>query len=498
MQVANLFSDSNLRLSTRSIHAQSDTPKHTSPRTAPCMNTLREKLTRYLSPGALIILCLAVSSVITALLLPREQAEGIPFWVSAQPHYRAYLPFVQEWNARHPDRKINLMQLHSSALERRMLSGFLAGTPVADLVEPNSTTAAKGFAGPLSSVGYYDLTDHIHSEGLWAQINQPSFALFTTRGRIFGLPHDVHPVLLAYRSDLVEAAGIDVSTIETWDDYFRVMSPLMRDRDGDGRPDRYLLEAWDSNAIAISILLLQADGKLLDERDRPALDDPRNAHILARLVTWFTGPKRVCIDINQDSAIGHRQRLDGQVVGCLLPDWRAGQWKQENPGLAGKLKLMPLPAWEKGGRRTSCFGGTMLGINRHTQHFDTCWEFAKELYLSPRLAEQMFRDTNIITPVKALWSSPIFDQPDPYFSGQASGRLYINQAPHVPLRSSSPYYANAVTNIANAVAELKAYADRTRTYDEAALRLEAQRILDRAQRTMEREVSRNLFLLQEP
>ncbi|MBK8858730.1 MAG: extracellular solute-binding protein [Opitutaceae bacterium] len=462
------------------------------------MKTLREKLTRYLSPGALIILFLAVVSVLTTLLLPRKQAEGIPFWVSAQAHYQAYKPFVAEWNARHPDRKINLIQLHATALERRMLSGFLAGTPVADLIEPNSTTAAKGFAGPLSSVGYYDLTDHIKAEGLLERINPPSFALFTTRHRIFGLPHDVHPVLLAYRSDLVEAAGIDVSTIETWDDYFRVMSPLMRDRDGDGRPDRYLLEAWDSNAIAISILLLQADGKLLDAQDRPALNDPRNAHILARLVTWFSGPKRVCIDINQDSAIGHRQRLDGQVIGCLLPDWRAGQWKRENPGLAGKLKLMPLPAWEKGGRRTSGFGGTMLGINRHTQHFDTCWEFAKELYFSPRLAEQLFRDTNIITPVKALWSSPIFDRPDPYFNGQASGRLYIDQAPHVPLRSSSPYYANAVANIANAVSELKAHADRTRTFDEAALTRVAQAILDRAQYAMEREVSRNLFLLQEP
>ena len=41
-------------------------------------------------------------------------------------------------------------------------------------------------------------------------------------------------------------------------------------------------------------------------------------------------------------------------------------------------------------------------------------------------------------------------------------------------------------------------ADRTRTFDEAALTQVAQDILDRAQRAMEREVSRNLFLLQEP
>lgn len=461
------------------------------------MKSLRERLTRFLSPGSLVILVLAVISVVTALLLPRTPKEGIPFWVSAQPHFKAYEPIVAAWNARHPDRRINLMLLHASALERRMLSGFLAGTPVADLIEPNSSTAAKGFAGPLESVGYADLTDRIRAEGLLDRINPPSFTPFTTRGHIFGLPHDVHPVLLAYRADLVEAAGIDVSTIETWDDYFRVMSPLMRDQDGDGRPDRYLLEAWDSNAIATIILLQQADGQLLDG-ERPTLDLPRNAFILARLVTWFTGPKRVCIDIHPDSAIGHRQRLEGQVIGCLLPDWRAGQWKRENPGLGGKLKLMPLPAWEKGGRRTSVFGGTMLAINRRTEHFETCWEFAKELYLSPQLAEQMFRETNIITPVKELWTAPFYDEPDPYFSGQPSGRLYVQQAPHVPIRPSSPYLGYALQAFCTVLSELRAYAERTRTYDEATLQAEAQRLLDREQRRTEREIQRNVFLQAEP
>ncbi len=275
------------------------------------------------------------------------------------------------------------------------------------------------------------------------------------------------------------------------------MSPLMRDRDGDGRPDRYLLEAWDANAIATIILLQQADGQLLDG-DRPTVNLPRNAYVLARLVTWFTGPKRVCIDINQDSAIGHRQRLEGQVIGCLLPDWRAGQWKRENPGLGGKLKLMPLPAWEKGGRRTSVFGGTMLAINRKTENFETCWEFAKELYLSPRLAEQMFRETSIISPVKELWASPFYDEPDPYFSGQPSGRLYIEQAPHVPIRTSSPYYAYALQAVCGVLAELRAFADRTRTYDVPTLQVEAQRLLDREQLRTEREIQRNVFLVPEP
>ena len=462
------------------------------------MKAIRDWLARYLSPGAFVILLLAIASIVVALLLPRSRTDGIPMWTFTEVHYNAYRPFVQEWNERHPDRRINLILLHGTALERRMLSGFMAGTPVADMLEVHTAISAKAFAGPADSIGFVDLTDRLESEGLLGSINAPSFTPYTSRGRIYGLPHDVHPVLLAYRSDIVEAAGIDVTQIETWEDYFRIMRPLMTDDNGDGRPDRYLLEAWHTNPFAPSVILLQAGGQLLDADDRPILTYPRNAEVLARLITWMAGPGRVCVDIDTFSASGHRQRLEGLCVGFLVPDWMAGSWKRENPGLAGKLKLMPIPAWEKGGRRTSVAGGTMLGFNRRSEHFETCWEFAKELYFSPLLAEQMFRDTTIITPIKALWASPIFDTADPYFSGQASGRLYIDQAEDVPSRTSSPYGHYAGIQFTNALADLRTYADRHQIYEETALLGEARRLLAEAQRNVERHISRNVFLAESP
>jgi len=78
----------------------------------------------------------------------------------------------------------------------------------------------KAFLGPLDRVGCLDLTDRIHAEELYERFNAPSFSPHTSRGRIFGLPHDVHPTVLAYRADLVEEAGVDVSEIETWKEPF--------------------------------------------------------------------------------------------------------------------------------------------------------------------------------------------------------------------------------------------------------------------------------------
>ncbi len=85
---------------------------------------------------------------------------------------------------------------------------------------------ARAFAGPIEAVGFVDLTDRLAKDGLLERINTPSFSPWSSRGRVFGLPHDVHPVMLGYRADIVEAAGIDVSKIETWDDFERIMRPL--------------------------------------------------------------------------------------------------------------------------------------------------------------------------------------------------------------------------------------------------------------------------------
>jgi arabinosaccharide transport system substrate-binding protein len=160
--------------------------------------------------------------------------------------------------------------------------------------------------------------------------------------------------------------------------------------------------------------------------------------------------------------------------------------------------VMPLPAWERGGRRTSAWGGTMLAIPKSSRRQKADWDFAQFLYLSPQVAEALYREVSIVSPVKANWSDPIYDRPDPYFCGQPLGRLYLNQAPNVPLRSSSPYVLQATILFDDCLVDLASYADANRLYDPEALVPEARRLLDRAQASIQAQISRNVFLATPP
>jgi arabinosaccharide transport system substrate-binding protein len=410
-------------------------------------------------------------------------------------HAELYAPSIERWNAAQsdPQKRVDLSLLGVLAVEQRMMSAFLSGLPSADLIEAERRIAARAFAGPVDAVGFRDLTPWVERDGLREKINPSSFIPWSKQGRIFGLPHDVHPMMLAYRADIVEAAGIDVSQIETWDDFVRVLSPLLLDAQGKRRSDRYLLNLWETQIDMIEALTLQAGGGAVDAQGLPMLDTEENAIAISQLAVWTRGANPIAAEVAYFDGTGHQLMREGFVIATFAPDWMCNFWRKEVPQLEGKLKLMPLPAWKKGGPRTSVWGGTMLGIPRTAENPEALWEFAKHLYLSRELARELYERGDIVTPVREFWDDPVFDKPDPFFMGQAKGRLYIQLAPQVPERYSSPFGALALARLQGAVSKVCARARETSATDVSSLLPYAREVLRDAQQDTMRHVSRNRF-----
>lgn len=448
--------------------------------------------------GGWIICGLALISSIAVFAWPIPHREGLEFWLFSKQHASLYQVKVEEWNEQ-GDTNIYLTLFTNESLQQRMLASFLSDTPAADVIEIERNFVPQAFTGPIEDVGFVDLTDRLKREGIYDQLNQPSFAPWTSRGRIFGLPHDVHPVMLAYRADVFEEAGIDLTQVETWDQFAEAVRPLVGDRNDDGITD-YVISIWTGGGFRdqVEALLLQAGGALFDEHDQMKINTEVNARVLATLVSWMVGPDRIAVDAPEFDPQANQMRLDGRVVVALMPDWLAGVWERNLTGLSGKINLMPLPAWEPGGRRTTVWGGSMLGIPKTTKDFDAAWAFANHLYLSEELAEGLYRENYIISPVKAFWDRSFYDEPSEYFGGQPVGRLFVELAPEVPLRTSSPFNTYAKDRVVNALYRLKSYAEKNSLYTADALMEQARLELQAEEDRVTRQVQRNVFLRSEP
>jgi arabinosaccharide transport system substrate-binding protein len=393
------------------------------------------------------LLVVAVLSTI-ALAVTRVWRQNvkpdISFALFAPTHLAAYESVVGQFERRH-GLDVGFELVNWESLQTRLQNAMLAGSEVPDMVEIGEGALGFFTRGPLSDVGFVDLTDRIEQDGLDQSLVASRFSLWSARGRIFGLPHDVHPVVLAYRRDLVEQLGIDVSKIRTWDDFVEIGRRITKDLDGDGVPDRYMLD-MPNGGYGLQILLYQRGGAIFDEKGALTLDNDVTAETIRWYLEQLHGPRRIAFDC------GWRQPqvkalTDGLVLFMFAPDWRTKMLQEDAPHLAGKMALVALPAWHVGGRRTSVWGGTGLVITKSAKRPELAWELAKFLYLDRPQLGKRFLATNIIPPFKDAWNLPEFKRPSSYYSNQPIGSLLAELAPATPAFYSSPHHSLALAQL---------------------------------------------------
>jgi arabinosaccharide transport system substrate-binding protein len=95
--------------------------------------------------------------------------------------------------------------------------------------------------------------------------------------------------------------------------------------------------------------------------------------------------------------------------------------------------------------------------------------------------------------VKRYWTESWYDQPVPFYSGQAPGRLFIELAPTVPLRTNSPFNRGVQTNMRDVLLSLRAYAEANQVSDAEALLPEARRLIGEVEALVTKQMARNVF-----
>jgi arabinosaccharide transport system substrate-binding protein len=399
---------------------------------------------------ALILLITVVAGFYLALHPVSEQRATMRFWTFARKHSVPYQKATPSFEAKHPGTTLDVQLVHGEAVTSRLRAAFWADLDVPDLVEVEISRAGSFFRGPPEDVGFIDLMPFLRSTGYYDRIVKTRFAPYTNKGKIYGLPHDVHPVMLAYRRDLFEAAGIDVEQIKTWEDFVRVGQQITVPG------ERYMIELSDSGAHHYEMFLFQRDGGYFDAESRLTMDDETALETLLFFIPLVAGEGRIASDLGSGRVFTQAVE-QGYFLSFVCPDWRSKVAETDIPRMHGKMALMPLPAAVPGGRRTSTWGGTMLGITKACPNPELAWQVAEHMYFDKAELAVRFRETNILPPLKDAWEDPAFDEERAYWSGQPLGRLYANLADEVPPQYASPLVETAKSKMSGVISACAVY-----------------------------------------
>ncbi len=386
-------------------------------------------------------------------------------WVSAPGHREIYAgtpeggagrSLVEQFRER-TGRRVSVDLMSTRAVDVRLLSLLMSGSgDVPDVVELEIGSVAKYFRPPVDQVGLLPLNEFLKESGWLGEVSAARLKLWSKDGVIFGVPHDVHPVTITYRKDLFDEAGVDLEKAATWPAFREACLAFQAYWAGRG-VRRHAMEFADASGDHLIPMLLQRGLNPIDERGEIRMTEDRFIETVAFYVECLAGPTKMSSLSGAGVGGLARDLVEGNICAVMTADWRVDVLKQFAPGLAGKVRMMPLPVFEAGDARTSTWGGTMIGIPRRAKDPRASWRLIEWLYFSKEgLAAQRAR-SSILPAVRSGWVERADAAGDAFFGGQRVDALYAEMAREVPARFATPATSMAYAYLSKVIVDGRNY-----------------------------------------
>lgn len=272
-----------------------------------------------------------------------------------------------------------------------VLTNALAADDSPDIVEMGNTQA-QGFeaAGALvdltpaeGDLGGDDLLDSLKEAG-------------TYDGKLYALPLYAGARVVTYRTDLFEAAGIEVpTTMQEFVDAGKALqeanaaTPNFSGIYFPGRNWQAMLSfIWDAGGDIATQDGGEWTGTLADEG----------------AVEGLTQVQDIMENANQapadsDDRNDYIEFCAGEIGMLMGPGWKGGQIEEECPAMVGKLGVFPLPGAEEA-VAPSFLGGSVLGVSAKSENPDLAVEFLK--LISSEGFQSQYAEAGLIPNQKAF------------------------------------------------------------------------------------------------
>ncbi len=240
-------------------------------------------------------------------------------------------------------------------------------------------------------------------------------------GNVIAVPRDLGPVGVLYRVDIFEEAGVDPSSIETWDDYIEAGKKIV-----DHTGKNFL--GTDGDGL-LRIMMQQQGSYYFDEEGKLDITSEAGENA-ARVLQEMKDNELITFTNNWDGQVAAMK--NGEVSTHPGAVWWSGTMLEQMPELSGNWDMFELPAFEEGGTRASNDGGSALAIPSSSENKVAAYVFAE------------FATTDIDSQIKALtnrglfpalleaYEEPVFSEDQEYFNNEPFFQKFADTVENIP------------------------------------------------------------------
>ena len=312
-------------------------------------------------------------SVITQA--PVEGATELELWTFVELHGKFYTEMATQWNELNPDKKVTFKVniLPYDDMHNKLQIALTSGQGAPDVVDIEAGKFPQFVQGEPSLM---DLT--AAAAPYSDDIVQARLDLFSANDKLYGLDFHVGATVAFYNTELLEAAGIDYTTIKTWDDYKEAGAKYYE------ATGNYLGTVDTSAAWQEGLLLAQLGGEYFKEDGTVNVDSSEMKEALSILKGLQDANAAAVPPGGQpDTEEAFGAYNDGKFAAAVMPFWFTSRYLAYMPDFAGKIAIAPPPVVDDAVVTSVGGGGTGTAVVKDKEHAELAAEFVARAKLSP-------------------------------------------------------------------------------------------------------------------
>ena len=291
---------------------------------------------------------------------------------------------AEKWNEEHPDQKVKLelSNMQYDDMHNKLALALKSGKGAPDIADIELGKFPSFTAG--KEIKLRDLTDVI--EPYKNTVVNSRLDIYSKDGKYYGLPTHVGTTVAFYNTDLLSKAGIDYTTIKTWDD-FKAAGVKYHEATGKQFATAETTAMW-----MVNLMLAQKGGDYL--KDDGTLDV--NNSKVAEVLTYIKGMQDAgALGVvpggqpDNDEAYPHYN--DGEFAVQIMPFWQTSRFTSYMKDLKGKVAIAPVPVFSDSDPvKTIGGGGTGTAIIASSPNADLAAKVMAYIKLSPEANKEVW------------------------------------------------------------------------------------------------------------
>ena len=334
---------------------------------------------------------------------------------------KALVESAKSFNQKYPKIKVNVQEygLAQNVYERYSVI-LSSGVGVPDIIQIESDYV-QTFAETYPQY-FFDMNGYIDIEG---KVDPSKISTsYDSEGKLVSIPWDSGPVVMFYREDLFNQAGIDINSIITFEDYI-LAGKKLKERFPNitmtGLPFTQDENLFRCLLVANKSYYLNNKGEITVASSKAI----ETLQMIKRLIDEGVAKNT----INWDGGIVANK--NGELASWIMGGWWGGTIKDQMPEMKGKWKIAPIPAFPDGARASSS-GGAGLSITASEPIKQAAaLEFIKESLMNVDNQLMMYEKYSLFPSYLPTYDDERFLKSDDYF-GDDFNKILADVTKEIP------------------------------------------------------------------